>query len=166
MRLSLESAALEIEHLSDQLRLAAPILAQYGTPFKDLTEPLGMWKIIDQGGNNQFGHTDGIGNCPCQSEWTCATAQTPVAAWPVPGMAAACAANPPAAQAASIPCATSCVQVMTHIWHGWDVVQNTKTGAIVFNCHTYAQYHCKLPNDPDRNRPPRHTDPSDPTPEL
>jgi hypothetical protein len=51
---------------------------------------------------------------------------------------------------------------MTHIWHGWSAYVNAANGQMVFNCMTFAQYHCKLPNDPDINKPPKTTDPKDP----
>lgn len=154
--------------LRQRLHLAAPYLVRSGAPFEEI-EPLFdflKWKVIAQGGNTNPGKFGGLGNCPCQKEYTVATNQVILNAWPNPAQVAACAANPPAPEAALWRCPDDCVQVMTHIWHGWTVVQNVQNGQILFNCHTFAQYHCKRPDDPDRNRPPRTTDPGDTTPEL
>lgn len=127
-------------------------------PFLDIFD----WEFVASGGDNTGGIIDNLDSCPCQHEYTVATDQTVIAAWPNAAVQNNCVANPPAPAAAEWKCPDDCVQVMTHIWHGWDVLKNTKTGKIVFNCNTFAQYHCKKPTDPDRNKDPRHANPKDP----
>ena len=155
-------------YLRHQLTRAIALLQRHGVAKKKVQPLLDglQWIVIATGGNTKPGNTGNFGSCPCQSEYTVATVQTPLNAWPNPAALNNCAQNLPPPQPAEIPCQKDCVQVMTHIWHGWMVVQNAKTGALILNCDTFAQYHCKKPNDPDRNRPPRHTDPNDPNPDL
>ena len=38
---------------------------------------------------------------------------------------------------------------------------DTLTGNFLLNNYTFAQWHCKLPNDPDTKKPPKETDPGD-----
>ena len=155
------------EALRQRLQMAAPYIVRSGAPFEEIAPLIQPddWKTIAQGGNNKPGQFGGIDNCPCMKQYSVATQQVVLNAWPNPAQVAACAANPPAAKAPLWNYTDDCVQVMTHIWHGWRVAQGIKTGQLVFNCHTFAQYHCKKPDDPDRNKPPRPTDPGDTTPE-
>ncbi|MBI3998269.1 MAG: hypothetical protein HY355_04485 [Armatimonadetes bacterium] len=154
--------------LRRRLHLAAPYLVRSGAPFAEI-EPLvnfPIWKVIGRGGNLNPGKIGGLGLCPCQMEYTVANNQVILAAWPNPAAVAACVANPPAPDAAEWECPDDCVQVMTHLWRGWEAVQNVQNGQIRLNCYTFAQYHCKKPDDPDRHKPPRPTDPGDTTPEV
>ena len=140
---------------------AAPYLVRSGAPFEEIA-PLANaadWVLVATGGNNNQGNTGPYGRCPCQSEYTVNVAFTPINAWPNPAQVAACAANPPPPDPPEWKCAEDCVQVMTHVWHGWDVFRNAKTGQLRFQCNTYAQYHCKKPDDPARDDPPQPTDP-------
>ncbi len=152
--------------LRQRLLMAAPYVIRSGAPFGVLAPIIQPddWKVLAQGGNTKPGEFGGINNCPCQKEYTVATQQVVLNAWPNPAQVAACAANPPAAEAPSWKCADDCVQVMTHRWHGWVVYQGIRTGQIVFNCDTFAQYHCKKPNDPDRDKLPKPSDPGDTEP--
>lgn len=127
--------------LTQRLQMAAPYIVRSGAPFEEIAPLVNFldWKVIAQGGNTKPGRFGGRHNCPCQSEYTVATQQVVINAWPNPAQVAACAANPPAAQAPDWTCPDDCVQVMTHIWHGWMVVQNIKTGQMRFNCETFAQ---------------------------
>jgi len=158
----------QIRFLQRNLAAAIGLLRGNDATREEIADLAGVfeWKVIDSGGNTKPGVFGNHGSCPCERGYTVNTVQTPVAAWPNPALVNNCASNPPAADAPEWECAEDCVQVMTNIWSGWDVVQNTKTGQIIFNCCTFAQYHCKKPNDPDRNKPPRATDPGDTTPEL
>jgi hypothetical protein len=44
--------------------------------------------------------------------------------------------------------------VLTHKWNGYILFKNKKNGKFLLNCSADAQYHCKKPNDPDRDKPP------------
>lgn len=51
----------------------------------EVIEPLAnffQWKIIAKGGNNNPGRIGGLGNCPCQSEYTYVANQVIINAWP------------------------------------------------------------------------------------
>lgn len=150
--------------LRQWLELAAPYIVRSGAPFEEIEPFLWpvRWKVVAEGGNTNPGTFGGLGFCPCQSEYTVATNQIVINAWPNPAQVAACTANPPPPAPAEWECPEDCVQVMTHLWHGWMVVQNIQTGQLKFNCHTFAQYHCKKPNDPDRDKPPRPMHPDEP----
>jgi hypothetical protein len=152
--------------LQSQLSVAVRGLIRRGATFAEVGGLLGIgdWVQIAQGGNTKPGIIGGLDQCPCQKEYTVATNQVAINAWPNPAQVNACNNAPPAAEKPGFKCADNCIQVMTHLWHGWTVMQNTKTGQILFNCETFAQYHCKKPDDPDVNKPPIPTDPNDPNP--
>ena len=157
----------KVEDLRRRLTLAAPYMIRSGAPLEEIQPIFAAeeWEMIGSGGNTNPGNTGNIDMCPCQSEYTVATQQVVINVFPNPAQVAACAANPPAPAAPTLKCADDCVQVMTHLWRGFTVVRNVNTGQIKFNCHTFAQYHCKKPDDPERYRPPKLTDPNDPIPE-
>src|SRR5436190_8368299 len=150
--------------LDERLKRAAPYLIGSDAPpeITDILLGLGDWVEIARGGNTNPGRIANLDFCPCQSEYRVATNQVVINAWPNPAQVAACNNAPPAANPPAWTCADDCVQVQTHVWHGWAVVQNVKNGQLKFNCETFAQYHCKKPDDPDRNKPPKQTDPNDP----
>ena len=159
LRLRSQTRALE-----QRLSMAAPYIVRSGAPFLEI-EPLldfVQWKVIAEGGQNKPGNIGNVGSCPCQSEYTCKTDQAIINAWPNPAQVAACNANPPAVRPAQWKCPEDCVQVQTHVWHGFSVVQNQQNGQLRFNCNSYAQYHCKKPTDPDRDKPPKPRHPDDP----
>ena len=81
--------------------------------------------------------------------------------WPNPAQIAACAQNPPPPARPLFECPGDCVLVQTHVWHGWDVVRHRKNRQLKLNCNTFAQYHCKKPDDPEREKPPRPHHPDD-----
>ena len=158
----------QTDELRRRLSDAGPFLIRSGKPF-EILEPLlnfGEWVQIASGGQNKPGKIGGKNLCPCQSEYTCETDQVVINAWPNPQQVAACNANPPAPEAAGWDCKEDCVQVMTHIWHGFSVVKSQITGQLRFNCNTFAQYHCKKPTDPERDKPPKPRHPDDPEPIL
>jgi len=146
--------------LLGRLETAVPHLARSGLDMEALdpfVRPL-EWRVVRQGGNNQAGIIGGLGACPCQKEYTVATRQSRHGQMPNPGQIRNCVNNPP-------PPADDCVQVMTHVWHGWMVVQRQGGGPFILNCHTSAQYHCKKPDDPAVDGEPREGPPI-PEPEV
>jgi hypothetical protein len=154
----------QANELRQRLILAGPYLIRSGAAFEEIEDlvRIGEWKSVASGGNTKSGRFGNRNSCPCQSEYTVNTRQVVINAWPNPQVLAGCQNNPPPPAAAEWKCKDDCVQVMTHIWQGWRVVRNVRTGQMKFNCVTFAQYHCKKPNDPDRDKPPKPTDPSDP----
>ena len=132
-------------------RLRPSVALQPGTLSRmdlssDELEDLLLWQVIDQGGDNHEGKIKNLGKCECGLEYTVNTVQTPVNAWPVAGMGDACLKNPPQVLPPEIPCDGKCRHVQQgNPWHGWEVVKNKKTGQMIFNCSSYAQFHCELP---------------------
>lgn len=129
------------------------LAAWQGWPWRD------EWRHVAGGGDNDEGNIGGRGRCPCQKEYTVATRRTWYLRPPNRLRRQACLLNPPAPAPAEWKCAEDCVQVMTHVWHGWTLVRSRWTGIYQLNCHTFAQYHCKRPDDPDVERPPARTPP-------
>ena len=145
------------------LETSAPFLFSTGFPFGlELLQagPFLRYKEIARGGNTKRGKTGGFGNCPCQMQYTVATIQVRFPARPNAAQIAGAIANPPAPDRLLVPCAGICIHVMTHTWTGWVLLQDLQTGQFLLNNHTFAQWHCKLPNDPDVEKPPKQTDPS------
>lgn len=143
------------------LEATAPFLIRAGFPFGLVAQagPFRRWTEQARGGNTKRGVTGGFGNCPCQKQYTVATIQVNFPARPNAAQIAAATANPPAPDNLLVPCKGNCVNVMTHIWHGWVLLLDNQTGNFLLNNHTFAQWHCKLPNDPDVEKPPKQTDP-------
>jgi hypothetical protein len=74
--------------------------------------------------------------------------------------------NAPPRDPELLPCPGNCVIVCTKVWRGWVVVQH-QNGVINMHIHTFAQYHCKEPTDPDRNKEPEGEKlPPEPKPET
>ncbi|MCA1605293.1 MAG: hypothetical protein LC775_07455 [Acidobacteria bacterium] len=143
------------------LEATAPFLIRAGFPFGLVEQgfPFFRWEFVEKGGNTNQGVVGGFGNCPCQKDYTVATIQTNFAARPNAAQIAAATANPPAPANAVWPCKDQCINVMTHVWNGWFLLVDNQTGQFLLNSHTYAQWHCKLSNDPDVEKPPKETDP-------
>jgi hypothetical protein len=147
--------------LNKLLEATAPFLFKAGFPFGLPLQgwPFGQWKHIASGGNTKAGVTGGFGNCPCQKQYTVATIQVVFPARPNAAQIAAATFNKPAPDKLVVHCEDNCVSVMTHIWHGWVLLQDTVTGQFLLNNETFAQFHCKKPNDPDVEKPPKENDP-------
>lgn len=135
------------------LAMLLPWAVRGGVPEAVLGPIVLNWKVVLKGGNLQGGAMGPLGLCPCQHDYTVATNQIPLAAIPNAAQVAAMLNYPPDAPAV-FQCPEDCVLVKTRRWRGWMVVQNVNTGAIILNCHSFAQYHCKKPGDPDREKPP------------
>ena len=128
-----------------------------------LMKPFGNqddWVYVESGGNNQGGNIGGIGLCPCQKEYTVTTRQTFHPQKPNLQQLQGCLNNPPPETPPTWRCPDDCVQVMTHRWRGYDLFRNVKTGQYLLNCHRFAQYHCKKPDDPARDTPPLEEPPA------
>jgi hypothetical protein len=143
-------------HLSNQVRRLLPFAIASGADPSVIAQavPFFGWVIVMTGGDTTPGTIGRIGWCPCQNDYTCATNQIVLNAAPANAAAVAPLLNYPPPDPIGLPCASDCVPVMTHRWRGWDVVVNQNTGQIKLNCYQFAQYHCKKPDDPDRNKPP------------
>lgn len=147
--------------LLGRLQEAVPYLKKAGLDVDALQpfmKPLD-WVMVKQGGNNQRGVTGGLGLCPCQSEYTANTRQTKHRQMPNQQQIQNCVNNPPPTEPAGLKCPDDCVQVQTHIWHGWQVVRNQRKGQFRLNCTTFAQYHCKKPDDPAVHEKPQEGPP-------
>jgi hypothetical protein len=147
--------------LNKLLEASAPFLFKAGFPFGLPLQgwPFQRWQLVASGGNTNAGVTGGLGNCPCQKEYTVKTIQVVFPARPNAAQIAAATFNKPAPDKPAFPCKDNCVNVMTHIWHGWLLFQDTVTGQCLLNNETFAQFHCKKPNDPDVEKPPKENDP-------
>lgn len=152
------------EELRERLLETAPYLRAGGAndDWIDRLMGWGRWKVIAQGGDNRSGKFRNLGFCPCESGYTVNTNQVIINAWPNPAQVAACVAGPPAVKAPEWKCKDDCINVLTHVWHGWDVVQDQNNRQLKFNCNTFGQYHCKQPTDPDAEKPPKEGHPDDP----
>jgi len=122
------------------------------------------FRLIRKSPNARPGFFANFGRCPCQSTYTVNTVQQRFANMPNQAQLNACLANPPPPRAEPWACPGNCVLVRTHVWSGWKLYRDVRLGGFLLNCNTYAQYHCKDPEDPARNDPPK-TDPPDPPPE-
>jgi hypothetical protein len=145
--------------------LAAPSALHAGLPISQVAPGLKQprWKVVKIGPGPHEGKMGGLGNCPCQSDYTVATIQTPFAAMPNAAQIAAATANPPPVDVKAFPCPDGCVNVLTHVWHTWLVVQNLNNNTFVVNSSTFGQFHCKKPTDPDAGKAPKQG-PPDPEP--
>jgi hypothetical protein len=124
-------------------------------PF-ELLQQAGRRRVeLARGGDNRPGTFDNPGQCPCRHTYTCATKTIVLNAWPNPNPnpVRGFPWNAPAREAEPWSCPGNCVVVCTRVWRGWVVVR-LANGAILMHIHTYAQYHCKEPGDPDVNRAP------------
>jgi len=142
--------------LQGRLQETIPHLQKAGLDFDELKPFLKPfdWVQIAQGGNNQAGNIGRIGFCPCQKEYTVNTRQTNHQNRPNAQQIQNCMNNPPPTQDALWKCGQDCVQVKTHVWHGWSIVRHRRTGQFRLNCNTFAQYHCKKPDDPAADEEP------------
>lgn len=147
--------------INQLLEATAPLLIRLGFPFGLVAQvgPFVRWKEVARGGNTKPGVHAGHGNCPCEKQYTVATIQINFPARPNAAQIAAATINPPAPDKVGVVCKGECIPVMTHVWHGWVLLLDTLTGRFLLNNETFAQYHCKLPNDPDAQKPPKEGDP-------
>jgi len=142
------------------LKAKGPLGSPVDVGLRDGDPPL-AWVLVDKGGNNNDGDMNGLGECPCQHDYTIAYIQVRFPARPNAAQIAAITFNPPAPDTTNVEeCVAGCVNVMTHIWHGWHLFKNNATGNFLLNSKTYAQFHCKKPNDPDVGKPPKKEHPS------
>jgi hypothetical protein len=152
----LYSSSRKVASLRFQLLAGVPYIRSQAGPNAQLDFLFNFddWELVESGGNNQAGNIGGLGLCPCQKEYTVNTQQTFFAQRPNAQQLQNCLNNPPPEAPPAWKCPDDCVQVMTHRWRGFDVLRNKKTGQFLLNCHRFAQYHCKKPNDPARETPP------------
>jgi hypothetical protein len=143
------------------ITIVRPSLRHSDLPVADLFDDDA--ELVDTGGDTSEGMIGRLGWCPCQSEYTVVTRQLNFNARPNKAQIAAACANPPPPAAAEWKCPEDCVQVLTHVWHGWLLFKLKPNKGFLLNCSTFGQYHCKKPDDPDRNKPPHEGSPG---PEL
>jgi hypothetical protein len=137
-----------------QLAIAAPLALQANVGPLDILEDLDEWELLQRQGDDE-GIFDGLGRCPCRRFYTSNTVQSQLNAWPNPAAIAQCNNNlPPVKAPDKKMCDDDCVEVLTHVWFGWSAWRSKKNGQLMFHCSSFGQYHCKKPNDPDRNKPP------------
>jgi hypothetical protein len=124
------------------------------TPFVLLQQRLPI--EVARGGDLREGTFDNLGQCPCQHSVTCATIDFRLNRWPnpVPNPLAGFPWNAPPRSTVTWTCPDGCVRVCTDVWRNWSVVQSVN-GGFVLCINTFAQYHCKLPDDPASHEPPR-----------
>jgi hypothetical protein len=129
--------------------------AAEGTPFELLQQAGGRAGELASGGDNSPGTFDNRDSCPCRHSYTCATKTIQLNAWPnpKPNPVAGFPWNAPPRKMETWACPGNCVIVPTRIWRGWRVVQ-LANGTILMHIHTFTQYHCKEPTDPDINKVP------------
>ena len=125
------------------------------TPFELLQQAGGGFVLLAQGGDNSAGIFANMDSCPCRQTYTCATKTLVLNRWPNPNPnpVAGFPWNAPPRAPEPWPCPGNCVIVPTKIWRGWVVVQ-LAPGVILMHIHTFTQYHCKEPTDPDIGEPP------------
>lgn len=125
------------------------------TPFELLQQAGGQWVQLAKGGDVSAGIFANMNSCPCRMTYTVATNIFPINAWPnpKPNPVAGFPWNAPPRQREPWPCPGACVIVPIKIWRGWMVMQGPQ-GQLQVNIHTFTQYHCKEPTDPDINKPP------------
>ena len=122
------------------------------------------WEEVEVSENNRPGIMGGskkaLSMCECGQEYTCNTDQQRMATAPTDEQKDECLKNPPEPEPKCYPCDEPCVPVITHLWHGWAVCRNKKTGEYVLNSNTFAQYHCEYddPGDPPEPNPPPDPD--------
>jgi len=144
---------------ADGLANLANVLAGHAkaaeTPFDLLQQAAGNWVRLAQGGDNSAGVFANINSCPCRMTYTVATNIIPINRWPNPNPNPVLGFpwNAPPREAEPWPCPGNCVIVPIKIWRGWVVMQGPQ-GQLQVNIHTFTQYHCKEPTDPDINKPP------------
>jgi hypothetical protein len=141
--------------------LARPTLRHSDLDWADLFDD--DVELVDKGGDTGEVIIGRLGWCPCQSEYTVVTRQFNFNAKPNKAQITAACANPPPPAAAEWKCPEDCVQVLTHVWDGWDLFKLLPNKGFLLNCSVFGQYHCKKPDDPDRNKPPHKGSPG---PEL
>ena len=126
------------------------------TPVDFLQQGFGGFTELANGGDNSAGVFANMDACPCRKTYTCATTTIVLNAWPnpAPNPVFGFPWNAPPRDPEPWPCPANCVVVCTDVWRGWVVVQ-LANGQILMHIHTFAQYHCKLPTDPERENPPR-----------
>lgn len=153
----------EIAELKRTIAVLAGLADRSRAPFELLQQAIGQaapvndWVELANGGDNRAGTFEGMDNCPCRRTYTCATDTIALNAWPNPNP------NPinqfpwnaPKPKAEPWDCPGDCVVVCTRIWRGWSVWKDTTTGNIQLNINTFAQYHCKKPDDPANDKAPQ-----------
>lgn len=125
------------------------------TPFELLQQGGGgNIAVLAKGGDNSAGVFANMNACPCRQTYTCATRTVALNRWPNPNPnpVAGFPWNAPPRAPEPWPCPGNCVIVPMKIWRGWVVVR-LPNGAILMHIHTFTQYHCKEPTDPDIGRP-------------
>jgi hypothetical protein len=125
------------------------------TSFGLLQQAAGGFVQLAQGGDNSAGVFANMDSCPCRQTYTCATDTIQLNAWPNPNPNPVLGFpwNAPPRERETWDCPGNCVIVPIKIWRGWVVVQ-LANGQILMHIHTFTQYHCKEPDDPDINKPP------------
>lgn len=155
----LRSFRRQMQSALDRLAVLAGHANAAGVAFELLQQAaqFGDWVELASGGDNHAGTFSNRDSCPCRHTYTCKTITFQLNAWPNPNP------NPlqrfpwnaPPREKELWPCPEPCVFVCTEVWRGWRVLRNVKTGQIQMNINTFAQYHCKEPSDPDRDKPPK-----------
>ena len=145
------------QRITAGLRMRVAVLAGHADPSRTPFVLLQQHSIeIARGGDLREGTFENYGLCPCQHSVTCATIDFILNRWPnpVPNPLAGFPWNAPPRSTDTWTCQDGCVRVCTEVWRNWSVVQSPRRG-IVLCINTFAQYHCKLPDDPAVNDPPR-----------
>jgi hypothetical protein len=159
------SVAIQLRKLRARIRALealAGVLAGHAdaarTPFELLQQAAQVtdWWQIAEGGDTSAGAIDNLDSCPCQHTYTVATTTLVLNAWPNPNPNPVVGFpwNAPPRAPADLRCSGTCVQVCTKVWRGWSVVKERTTGKLQMNICTFAQYHCKEPTDPDKDKKP------------
>ena len=120
----------------------------------DIIPPRTEWKYVTRGGNTRFGVHGGHGACPCERNFTINTVQKFYDKRPTRKQLKDGLKNPPPHNPIGHKCAGDCVHVLTHLWHGWMLYHHPRKKRWRVNFVTFAQFHCKNPDDPDRKRKP------------
>jgi hypothetical protein len=159
LALALFSRKLWRERAALRARLAAAEAnaRRAAAPFEedDSWDPFPRFILLAKGGNNQEGLFKNLkeNTCPCTQLWAGRHQQTRQGFWPTAAQIASCAAVPPPEP--EWKCLEPCTPVMTHTWQGWSIYWDVMQGCLLLSCNTYGQFHCKLPDDPDRDKPPK-----------
>jgi hypothetical protein len=119
----------------------------------------GDWWPVQAGGDNLPGMHLNEGQCPGQMFYTVSTRQTiipkpPLTRWFKMGRWTP-AKNGFPEPAPPEGCPEDCAALCTHVWHGWVVAVNLRTGQYVVNANTYAQYRCVMRGSPELGKSPR-----------